>query len=190
MSKQRLQRHAGLDMNIFMVKRGPSARAPPPRPPQRPGIYEDIPKIIIIALLFQAAATCVMIAFVALQTPRPPPLTRPARAHRTSPLPPHFPCPTDGGEEAQPDEQGDKAGGFITDGSSVCSRLPSPTTIRLTSSEQQSRPVRASARGLVQLALPEQKLLQKVNERDLCLGSGMWRRLGDLALQTTGAAAL
>lgn len=44
---------------------------PPPLLPRRADIYEDVPKIIIMALAFQAAAICVMIAFVALHTLHP-----------------------------------------------------------------------------------------------------------------------
>lgn len=45
MSKQRLQQHTGVDMNLFMAKRvhpckGPCISSPPP---QRADIYEDIP---------------------------------------------------------------------------------------------------------------------------------------------------
>lgn len=64
-------------MNLFMVKtaqqHGVSASPPLPPPllPQRADIYEDVPKIIIMALAFQAAAICVMIAFVALHTLHP-----------------------------------------------------------------------------------------------------------------------
>ncbi|KAG7519860.1 hypothetical protein JOB18_017546 [Solea senegalensis] len=50
-----------------------SAQASPLCAPKRADIYEDVPKVIRIALAFQADATCVMIAFVALQTLPPKP---------------------------------------------------------------------------------------------------------------------
>lgn len=67
--------------------RGPTVS---PLPPRGADIYEDIPsKIIIIALPFQAATTCVMIAFVALPSLRP---TRPP-SHWDTALPPPPPHP-------------------------------------------------------------------------------------------------
>lgn len=44
MSKQRLQQHTGVDMNLFMVENSPPMQRPSPPPPlQRADIYEDIP---------------------------------------------------------------------------------------------------------------------------------------------------
>lgn len=44
MSKQRLHQHAGVDMNLFMVKKSPSMPGPcvSPLRPQGADIYEDI----------------------------------------------------------------------------------------------------------------------------------------------------
>lgn len=77
MSKQRLQQHTGVDMNLFMVKNSPPMQWPlhlPSASPESRHLWRHSLKIIIIVLSFQAATTCIMIAFVALPTLHP---TRP-----------------------------------------------------------------------------------------------------------------
>lgn len=74
MSKQRLRQHTGVDMNLFMVKNSPPMQWPPHLPsasPESRHLWRHSLKIIIIALSFQAATTCIMIAFVAVPTLHP-----------------------------------------------------------------------------------------------------------------------
>lgn len=75
---------------IHGEKKKPHPHKRAPLPPRGADIYEDIlSKIIIIALPFRAATSCVMIAFVALPSLRP---SRPP-SHRDAALPPPPPHP-------------------------------------------------------------------------------------------------